>query len=155
MRKLQKFLWEKMKFSLKDFTVREHACEQSCRSAAIISQINKKLNRKLQLLCKVFQISLIHLQNSRQPQEEYIKFQKQPPEMFYRKAVLKNCAKLTRKLLCRNLAQALFCKFCKIFKNTFLTERLWVTAFGTYMKKLCFRSFHLSQQQERSKNALQ
>ena len=100
MRKLQKFLWEKMKFPLKDFTVREHPCEQSCRSAAIISQINKKLNRKLQLLCKVFQISLIHLQNSRQPQEEYIEFQKQPPEMFYRKAVLKNCAKFTRKLLC-------------------------------------------------------
>ena len=66
-----------------------------------------------------------------------------------RKAVLKNFVKFTGKHLCQSfffnkvadlrpkacnfikketLAQMLSCEFCKIFKNTFFTEHLWMTA---------------------------
>ena len=60
--------------------------------------------------------------------------------MFYKKAVLKNFAILTGKHLCQSLfvsynfikketlAQGFSCEFCKIFKDTFFTEHLWVTA---------------------------
>ena len=70
---------------------------------------------------------------------------KQPPEVFYKKGVLKNFAKFTRKhqyqsLFLRKL-QALACNFiekeilpqmfsyifCKIFKDTFSTEHLRAT----------------------------
>ena len=61
--------------------------------------------------------------------------------MFYKKGVLKNFAIFTRKHLCQSLflccnfikketlAQGFFCEFYKIFKNTFFTEYLWMTAF--------------------------
>ena len=63
-------------------------------------------------------------------------FQKQLPEVFCKKVVLKNFAKFTRKHLCQSLffwpatllkktmAQVLWCEFCKSFKNTFFTEHL-------------------------------
>ena len=38
--------------------------------------------------------------------------------MFYKKIVFKK----------ETLAQLFFCEFCEIFRNTFLTEQLWVTA---------------------------
>ena len=59
--------------------------------------------------------------------------------MFYKNCVLKNFAIFTEKHLCRSLflssnftknetlAQAFSCEFCKIFKNTFSTEHLWMT----------------------------
>ena len=64
-------------------------------------------------------------------------FQKQPPEVFYKKGVLKNFAKFTGKYLCQSLffnkvagvcnsikkgtlAQLFSCEFCEIFKNIFL-----------------------------------
>ena len=71
--------------------------------------------------------------------------QKQPPEVYYKKGVLKNFAKLTGKHLCQSLflnkaastaynfikketlAQVFSCEFCKIFKNPFLTEHPWTT----------------------------
>ena len=62
-----------------------------------------------------------------------------------RKGVLRNFAKFTGKHLCQSLsfnkvvpynfikketvAQLFSCEFCEIFKNTFLTEHLWATAF--------------------------
>ena len=67
--------------------------------------------------------------------------------MFLRIGVLKNFGKFTGKHLCweslfkisyrhaynfikkETLAQLFFWKFCKIFRNTFLTEHLQVTAF--------------------------
>ena len=64
----------------------------------------------------------------------------QPPEVFYKKGVPKNFSIFTRKDLCQSLflscnfikketlAQGFFCEFCKIFKNTFFTEHLWMTA---------------------------
>ena len=65
---------------------------------------------------------------------------KQPPEMFYKKCVLKNFAKFTwnhqyqslffNKVACNfitteTLAQVISCEFCEIFKNNFFTEYLW------------------------------
>ena len=61
--------------------------------------------------------------------------------MFYKKGVIKNFAIFTGKHLCQGLS--LSCNFvkketlayrfssecCKIFKNTFFTEHLWMTAF--------------------------
>ena len=74
-------------------------------------------------------------------------FQKQPPEVFYKKSVLRYFAKFTAKHLCQSLffnkvcrpqpcnfieketlAQVFSCKFCEISKNTFFTEHLWTTA---------------------------
>ena len=63
--------------------------------------------------------------------------QKQPPEVLYKKDVLKNFKKLTGKqllpLTCNfikkeTLRQVFSCKFCKVFKNTFFTEHLPLTA---------------------------
>ena len=53
-----------------------------------------------------------------------------------RKGVPKNFAKSTRKHMCQSvffnkfadLRPAISCEFCKISKNTFFTEHLWVTA---------------------------
>ena len=49
-----------------------------------------------------------------------------------KKGVLKNFTKFTRKQLCWSLfinkvAQMLFCKFCKIFKDTYFEKHLWTT----------------------------
>ena len=82
-------------------------------------------------------------------------FQKQPPEVFYKKVFLKisqnsqgnTCARFSflRKL------QASACNFIKkeilsqlfscegVFKNTFLTEHLWVTASMFLYRKVIFR----------------
>ena len=68
-------------------------------------------------------------------------FQKQPPEVFCKKGVLRNFAKFTGKHLCQSLffnkvagacnfikketpAQVFSCAFCEISKNTFSTEHL-------------------------------
>ena len=64
----------------------------------------------------------------------------QPPAVFYKKNFLKNFAIFTRKHLFQSLlscsyikkealTQGCFCDLCKIFKNTFFSEHLWVTAF--------------------------
>ena len=68
------------------------------------------------------------------------RLQKQPPEVFYEKDVLKTFAKFTGKHLCQSLffnkvaglrpstllkktlSQVLSCEFCEIFKNTFFTD---------------------------------
>ena len=61
----------------------------------------------------------------------YVSVQKQPPEVFYIKGVIKNFTKFTGKHLWQSLffkneilAQVFSCEFCEIFKNTFLTEHL-------------------------------
>ena len=73
--------------------------------------------------------------------------EKKPPEVFCKKSVLKNSTKFTGKHLCKSLliklqalrlqfkkkktqTQLFFCEFCEISKNTFFTERLWMTASG-------------------------
>ena len=75
------------------------------------------------------------------------KSKEQPPEVFYKKVVLKNFAKLTGKHLCLSLffnkdvglrpatlikkdtpAQMFSCEYYEVFKNTFFTEHLWTTA---------------------------
>ena len=60
-------------------------------------------------------------------------------EVFYKKCVLKSFAIFTAKHLCLSLflscnfinkdslAQEFSCEFCKIFKDTFFTEHLWMT----------------------------
>ena len=68
---------------------------------------------------------------------------KQPPEAFHKKGVLKNLAKFTGKKLYQSLfliklqgnfikketlAQVFSCEFYEIFKNTFFTEHLQTTA---------------------------
>ena len=48
--------------------------------------------------------------------------QKQPPEVFCKKGILRNFAKFTGKHMCQKketLAQVFSCEFCKIYKNTF------------------------------------
>ena len=70
----------------------------------------------------------------------------QPPEMFCKKGALKHFVKFTGKHLHQGLffnkvaggacnfikketqAQVFSCEFCEIFKNTFLTDHLWITA---------------------------
>ena len=55
--------------------------------------------------------------------------QKQPPEMFFKKSVLRNFAKLTAKKTEKSLWHRCFpVNFAKISKNTFFTEHLWLTA---------------------------
>ena len=56
--------------------------------------------------------------------------QKQPPEVFYKKPVLKNFTKLTGKHMCHSLffkkvAWQFSCEFCEFFKNTVSIEHLW------------------------------
>ena len=78
-----------------------------------------------------------------------IQQQKQPPEVFCKKGILRNFAKFTGNHLCQSLyfnkiadlrpatldsgtlAQVFSCEFCKIFKNNFFTEHLSTTAFLT------------------------
>ena len=53
-------------------------------------------------------------------------------EVLFRKGVLRNFAKFTRKHLCHfikieTLAQMFSCEFCETSKNTFLTEHVWPT----------------------------
>ena len=50
--------------------------------------------------------------------------QKQPPDVFCKKGVLRNVAKLTRKHLRQSV-----CEFCEISKNTFSAEHLRVDCF--------------------------
>ena len=62
--------------------------------------------------------------------------QKLPPEVFYKKGILKNFAKFTRKHGCEacnfikkeTLGQVFSCELCEIFKKTFFTEHLQATA---------------------------
>ena len=72
--------------------------------------------------------------------------EKQPPEVFYKKGVLRNFAKLTRKHLCQRLffnkvtalacnfiekdtlTQVFSCEFFEISKNNFFTEDLRTNA---------------------------
>ena len=67
------------------------------------------------------------------------KVDKQPPEVFYEKGILKNFSKFTGNHLCRSFlfnkvfkketpTQVLFCEVYVIFKNT---EHLQTTAFGS------------------------
>ena len=78
--------------------------------------------------------------------------QKQPPEVFCNKGVLRNFAKFAGKNLCQSLffnniaglrpqtrhfikketliVQLFLCKFCEISKNTYFREQLWTTASG-------------------------
>ena len=75
--------------------------------------------------------------------------QKQSPEVFCKKDVLRNSAKFTGKHLCQSLffnkiadlacnfvkketlAQVFSCEFCKISRNTFFIEHLQATASAT------------------------
>ena len=61
--------------------------------------------------------------------------QKQPPEVFYKKGVLRNFAEIYKFwnlqgnfIEKESLAQAFSCQFCKISKNTVFAEHLWTTA---------------------------
>ena len=63
-------------------------------------------------------------------------YQKQPPEVFCKKDVLRNFTKFTGKHLCQSLffnkivgletlAQVFSCEFCEMSKNIFSIEHLW------------------------------
>ena len=72
--------------------------------------------------------------------------QKQPPEVFYKKSVLRDFTKFTGKHLCQSLsfnkvaglssatflkkrlAQVFSCEFYEIFKNNFFTEHFWTVS---------------------------
>ena len=61
-----------------------------------------------------------------------LKRQKQPPEVFVRKGVLRNFPKFTGKYLCQSLffkketvVQVFSCEFCAISKNVFLQNTSW------------------------------
>ena len=63
--------------------------------------------------------------------------QKLPPEVFYKKKVLRNVVKFTGKHQCNfikreALAQMFSCEFYEISKNTLFTEHLWTTASINY-----------------------
>ena len=73
-------------------------------------------------------------------------YQKQPPEVFCKKCVLKNVAYFTRKHLCWSLflkklqdfrhtetpTQVLYRTICKISKNSYFEEHLQATASGVF-----------------------
>ena len=64
------------------------------------------------------------------------------PEVFCRKGVLRNFAKVTGKNLCQSLFfKVLYCKFCEISKNTFLTEHLCATDFISWFNETNTLSF--------------
>ena len=82
----------------------------------------------------------------------HIGMQKQPPEVFYKKVVLKNSAKFTGKHLCqqpatllkkKTLAQGFSYEFCEIFKDSFFIEHLRATA-SKYVKCSMNAFFHIS-----------
>ena len=72
--------------------------------------------------------------------------QKQPPEVFYKKSVLRDFTKFTGKHLCQSLsfnkvaglssatllkkrlAQVFSCEFYEIFKNNFFTGHFWTAS---------------------------
>ena len=80
---------------------------------------------------------------------------KQPPEVFYKKAVLKNFSIFIEKYLCSSLfltscgpsgrqrylkeipTQVLFCEYCEIFKKAYFEENLRTAASG-YCKAKSF-----------------
>ena len=85
----------------------------------------------------------------------YHYFQKQPPEVFYKKGFLRNFAKFTEKQQCQSLflikfikketlAQVFSCEFCKISKKTFSTEYLRTTASVLHSLKRLVKYLHLS-----------
>ena len=98
----------------------------------------------------------------------FIKFQKQPPEVFCKKGVLRNLTTFTGKHLCQSLffdkvagpcnflkketlAQVFSCEFCQISKNSFFTEHLWATAskiclFINYIQVYFFKRFSIEAQ---------
>ena len=67
-------------------------------------------------------------------------YQWQPAEVLYKEGVFKNFAIFTGKHMCQSLffscnfikketlAHGFSCEFCMIFKSTFFTEHLWMTA---------------------------
>ena len=80
--------------------------------------------------------------------------QKQPPELFCKKAVVRKCAKVTGKDLCQSLfliklqasgnfikketlAKVFSCEFVEIYKTTFLTEYLRWLLLAFRVNTLC------------------
>ena len=66
-----------------------------------------------------------HLSSSNSSRAVLLKMytvQKQPPEVFCKKVVFRNFAKLTKKHLCRSLFFNKLQASCEISKNTFFTE---------------------------------
>ena len=57
-------------------------------------------------------------------------WKKQPPEVFSKKSVLENFAKLTEKDLCPSLTLIFYWQFYELFENTetFFTEHFQATA---------------------------
>ena len=76
-----------------------------------------------------------------------MKVQKQPPEVSYKKGVLKNFAKFTGKHLRRSLffnkekKPRYRCEFCEIFKNTIFTKHLRTAASLSTKSTLHFNTF--------------
>ena len=83
--------------------------------------------------------------------------QKQPPEVFYKKAVFRNFAIFTEKHECQSLllikfyeketlTQVFSCEYCELSKNTYFEERLQMTA-SVLVKDTVrsFNIFHLNQ----------
>ena len=95
--------------------------EQRIESCCKTHSINQIVNRRVE--CQ-FQATSIYYN------------QKQLPEVFYEKGVIRNFAKFTGKQhLCQSLffkkvtlVQVFSCEFFEISKNTSFTEHLWTTA---------------------------
>ena len=59
--------------------------------------------------------------------------QKQPPEVFYKKGVLKSFPKFTGKLLCQKICDMCFSvNFVKFLRIPFFTENFWTTTSAGY-----------------------
>ena len=86
-----------------------------------------------------------------------VTFKKQPPEVFYKKAVLKNFAIFRGKTLCWSLflinvaghpatlnetpTQAFSCGYCKIFQNIFFEEHIQKATPGvSWFSSICVAS---------------
>ena len=88
---------------------------------------------------------------------------KQPPEVFYKKGVVRNFTKFIGKHLClslffnkvaglrpvtfikkETLAQVFSYEFCEISNNTFFTEHLWTTASVNDVFGFCYWFFEMN-----------
>ena len=91
--------------------------------------------------------------------------EKQPPEVFCSKGILRNFRKFTGRLLCQrlfikkeSLARVFSCEFCEISKNTFLSQNtpgvcFWKSEYTSAdLNKMNIRGVHLNKKQRYSCN---
>ena len=105
------------------------------------------LNKRYLFQDKIYYLNKIYFRFAKIKFSKHTLYkQKQPPEVFYKKSVLRAFTKFTGKHLCQSLsfnkvaglssatflkkrlAQVFSCEFYEIFKNNFFTEHFWTAS---------------------------